>query len=381
MTLFSLSFKNTFRNRTRAFLTLSGIAVLTVAFIFLRTVIAAFYGDPSTMQDDRVVVRNRISLTFPLPVAYVEKIRNVPGVAVAASSTWFGGTYIDDRHFFGKFAVDPDNYFKIYEKTMAVPPDALAAFKADRTGALIGEGLAQKHGFKVGSVIPVKGDIYPGDWKFTVRGLYKAKDAFLNESMFFHEKYLTESGPERSRGYIGTVTVLVKDPARSPQVCKDIDALFSNSSHETLTESEKAFNLSFVTGSEAIIKALEAVSMVLLVIMLLILGNTLAMAVRERTGEIAVLRTIGFVPRQMVLLSLAEGLWLALLGGLVGVAVASPLLSAFAKASSDFISMPADNPWTLPALGIAVAMGLLAGALPAMQAARIDVVAALRRAE
>jgi putative ABC transport system permease protein len=381
MTLVWLSFKNAFRNKTRAFLTLAGVAVLTVAFIFLRTTISAWMGETSTIQDDRIIVRNRISLTFPLPESYTEKVRSVPGVDIAAGSSWFGGTYKDGKIFFATFAVEAEPYFKIFEKNLTVSPEAMKEFQADRTGALIGEGLAKKLDLKVGSVVSLKGDIYPGDWKFMVRGFFKAKDEWLDQSLYFHQKYLTESVPERRQGYIGTITVLVKDAAQSPRVCKDIDALFANSAHETLTESEKAFNLSFVTGSEAIIKALEAVSLVLLVIMLLILGNTLAMAVRERTGEIAVLRTIGFVPRQMMLLALSEGLWLGLLGGALGLVLANPLLSGFAKVAENFFVMPKDNPWLWPALGIAVAMGLVAGAIPSWQASRVDVVSALRRAE
>lgn len=381
MNLFTLSLRNAFRNHTRAGLTLAGIAVLTFAFIFLRTVITSFIGDTSAMLEDRLVTRNRISLTFQLPMNYLDKIRAVPGVTVAAPANWFGGTYIDERNFFAKFAVEPDSYFKVYEKSIAVAPEDLRAFAADKTGCLIGGALAKKYNFTKGSVIRVKGDIYPGNWAFTVRGIAKAKDSFADMSLYFQHEYLDDSLPQIRRGYMGMVSLLIKDPAQSPQVVQAIDTLFANSAYETLTQSEKAFSLSFITGSEVIFGALQAISGVLLVIMLLILGNTLSMAVRERMSEIAVLRTIGFVPRQILWLSLGEGVWLGMIGGLLGILISNPILTVFAKAAGNFLALPNGNLWMAPAIAISVAMGLIAGAIPAVQASRINVVTALRRAE
>jgi len=380
MNLPKLAFRNTFRNRTRALLTIGGVAVLVVAFIFLRTVISAYRSTVDNARTDRLVTRNRVSLAVPLPLADFEKIKSVPGVTAVTYTNWFGGTYIDSRHFFARFAIDPDTYFDVF-KDVAVAPPALAAFKADRTGCLVGQALAAKYGFKVGDVIHLRGDFYPGDWAFTVRGTFKGVNSFQDDAMFMQWKAIDQSLPEAQRGSVSQYTVLVKEADRSSQIAKAIDAQFASSANETITESEQSFTLGFLTGSAAIISALDVVSIVLLVIMLLILGNTLAMAVRERTGELAVLRTIGFKPNTLLVLALAEGLWLSLIGGVIGAIVSRPVISVFLKAASGFVSAASANAWTLPALLVAVAAGLLAAAIPGYRASSVNIINALRRAE
>jgi len=380
MNLPKLAFKNTFRNRTRAMLTIGGVAVLVVAFIFLRTVISAYRDTAQNARTDRLVTRNRVSLALSLPLADFEKIKSVPGVTAVTYTNWFGGTYIDSRHFFARFAIDPDTYFDVF-KDVKVTPQALGAFKEDRTGALVGEALAAKYGFKVGDVIHLKGDFYPGDWAFTVRGTFKGVNSFQDDGMFMQWKAIDQSLPDAQRGTVSQYTVLVKDADRSSQIAKAIDAQFASSANETLTESEQSFTLGFLAGSAAIISALDIVSLVLIVIMLLILGNTLAMAVRERTGELAVLRTIGFKPNTLFVLALAEGLWLSLIGGVVGAIVARPVISAFLKAASGFVTAASGDAWTLPALLVAVGVGLLAAAIPGYRASTINILNALRRAE
>jgi len=380
MNLPVLALRNTFRNRTRAVLTIGSVAVLVVAFVFLRTIISAYHSTVDNARSDRLVTRNRVSLAMPLPLADFEKIKNVPGVTAVTYSDWFGGTYIDSRHFFARFAIDPDTYFTVF-KDIAVKPEAIAAFKADRTGCLVGEGLADKYGFKVGDVIHLKGDIYPGDWAFTVRGTFKGTSSFQNGAMFIQWKALDQSLPEAERGIVGSYTELVKDADHSPETAKAIDALFASSANETLTESEQSFSLGFLTGAAAIVSALDIVSIVLLVIMLLILGNTLAMAVRERIGELAVLRTIGFKPNKLFFLALAEGLWLSLIGGVIGALAARPVIGAFLKVASGFLSGASADRWTIPALLVAVAVGLLAAAIPGLRASSVNIVNALRRAE
>jgi len=380
MNLPKLALRNTFRNRARALLTIGGVAVLVVAFVFLRTVVSAYRSTVNNSRSDRLVTRNRVSLALPLPLADFEKIKAVPGATTVTYSNWFGGTYIDSRHFFARFAVDPDTYFQVF-KDVVVTPEALAAFKADRTGSLVGEGLVEKYGFKVGDVIHLKGDIYPGDWAFTVRGTFKGSNSFQNSSMFMQWRAIDKSLPDTQRGTVSQYTTLVKDADHSPEVGKAIDALFASSANETLTESEEAFTLGFLMGSAAIITALDVVSVVLLVIMLLILGNTMAMAVRERTGELAVLRTIGFKPNKLLALALAEGLWISLIGGILGAIVARPVIGGFLKYSGGFVTGASANAWTLPAVLIALAVGLLAAAIPGFRASSVNIVNALRRAE
>jgi len=380
-----LALRNTFRrNLTRAMLTFGGVAVLTLAFVFLRTIISAFSFSSDEAKVDRLITRNRISLVFPLPLAYLDKIKTVPGVTAVSYSNWFQGIYKDQRNFFAKFAIDPDDYFKVYPEIQVDPAD-LAAFRADRTGCLIGEELAKKYDFKKGDLIKVKGDIYPGDWAFTVEGILHTKNSFEAGSLYFQWKYLDSGIPEANRGKVGTFEELVADPARSAEIEKQIDALFQSSANETKTESEQTFILGFVNGSRAIVAALQAVSFAMLFIMLLIMGNTLAMSLRERTGELAVMRTLGFRPHHLVELLLSEGFWLALAGGLLGFAGSLWVVGRFVKILGGFLSPDTVNKllwrWSLPSVAMAIGVGLLASLIPAYRAARINVISALRRAE
>ncbi len=381
MTLPSLAFRNALlRNKTRALLTLLAVAVLVLAFVFVRTVVSAFFEGPANAHADRLAVRNRISLVVPLPLADFDKIKAVPGVSKVTYSNWFGGQYIDARHFFARFAVDPASYFDVYNDVQIAPAD-LADFKGDRTGCLIGEKLAPKYGFKKGDIIKLKGDIYPGDWSFKVDGIFGSADPFMNQSMLFQWKYLDSSLDSNRQGYVGTYSVTVADASGGAEVAKAIDTLFASSAYETRTESEKTFILGFINGSSAIIGALETVSFVLMVIMLLILGNTLAMALRERTNELAVLRTLGYRPGQLMSLALQEGVWLSVIGGVLGALASPPIVKGFAVNTQGFINGELVWRWVAPALGIALLMGILASMWPAYRASKIDIVQALRRIE
>ncbi len=381
MTLPSLAFRNALlRNKTRALLTLLAVAVLVLAFVFLRTVVSAFFEGPANAHADRLAVRNRISLVVPLPLADLDKIKAVPGVSKVTYSNWFGGVYVEPRNFFARFAVDPATYFDVYSDVQIDPAD-LAAFKGDRTGCLIGAKLAPKFGFKKGDTIKLKGDIYPGDWSYKVDGIFASSDPFMNQSMLFQWKYLDSSLDPARQGYVGTYSVTVADASRGPEVARAIDTLFASSAYETRTESEKTFILGFINGSSAIIGALETVSFVLLVIMLLILGNTLSMALRERTNELAVLRTLGYRPGQLMSLALQEGVWLSLIGGVIGALVSGPIVKSFAVNTQGFINGELVWRWVGPALGIALVMGIVASLWPAYRASKIDIVQALRRIE
>ena len=381
MTLPSLAFRNALlRNKTRAILTLLAVAALVLAFVFLRTVVSAFFEGPANAHSDRLAVRNRISLVVPLPLADFDKIKAVPGVTSVTYSNWFGGVYIEPRNFFAQFAVDPASYFDVYNDVQ-IDPAELATFKTDRTGCLLGEKLAPKYGFKKGDTIKLKGAIYPGDWSFKVDGIFKSTDPFMDQSMLFQWKYLDSAQAADRQGYVGTYSVTVADASRGPEVAKAIDTVFASSAYETRTESEKTFILGFINGSSAIIGALETVSFVLLVIMLLILGNTLSMALRERTNELAVLRTLGYRPGQLMSLALQEGVWLSLIGGVLGALVSPPIVKGFAINTQGFINGELVWRWVGPALGIALTMGILASLWPAYRASKIDIVQALRRIE
>jgi putative ABC transport system permease protein len=262
VTLTGFALRNAFlRNKTRSFLTIAGTVVAALAFVFLRTVLSAWYANAEASASDRIVTRNAISIIQPLPLSYRDRIAQVPGVTKVTFSNWFGGVYKDRKNFFAQFAIDPASGLDVFN--LRFVQGKKEDFIGDRNSCIVGTKLAEKYGFKLGDTVPLQGDIYPGDWRFK-----------LNEGL-----------PQGRKDLIGVYTATVANAADSPRVIRDIDALFSNSDNETHTETEKAFRLQFVTGSGAILGALQAVSIVILAIMALILGNTLAMGLRERTSS------------------------------------------------------------------------------------------------
>jgi putative ABC transport system permease protein len=377
--------KSAFRNRLRTTLTAFGVAIAIVAFLFLRTFISAWYAGANASSSDRMVVRNKISIIFPLPLSYVDKIKQIPGVEEVSYDNWFGGIYIDERNFFAQFAAD-DGLFKLYPEAV-VAPEQLEAYMQDRTGALVGERLADKYKWKLGDKVTLKGAIYPGDWNFTVRGIYSSTNKNFDVStMFFHWKYLNEGMEERLRNQIGVVILKVKSGVDSSQVAGAVDRTFNNSLAETRTESEKQFQLEFISMASAIIDAIQVISIVVLIILMLILGNTLAMATRERTTEYAVMRAIGFRPAHVVWLVLGEGFVIAAFGVALGVAMAAPVLKFFAqifeRLMGGFLGAFDLDPKAIAlAIGVSLALGMLASVIPAWRSGRLKIVDALRRIE
>jgi putative ABC transport system permease protein len=384
VTLPGLAMRNAlFRNKTRSFLTIFGVVLSAVAFLFLRTILTAWYASAEASSADRVVTRNAISLINPLPLSYAARIAQVPGVTKVTWSNWFGGIYKDRKNFFAQFAIDGPSALEVF--SLRFRQGSKQDFLADRNACLVGKGLAEKYGWKVGDTIPLFSEIYPGDWKFRVAGIIEGTDdQSIANVMYFHWARLNEALPANRKDTVGLFTATVANASESPRVIRDIDALFANSDNETHTETEKAFRLSFVTGSGAILSALEAVSGVILVIMALILGNTLAMGLRERTPEVGAMRAIGFLPRHVRNLALGEGALLGGIGGLVGVVVARPILSGFGRAMAQFgflsnVSFKLST--GIATVVVAAAIGAAASAFPAVQAARLAIVDALRRQE
>ena len=384
MTLTGIALRNAFlRNKTRSVLTTLGVVLSVVAFLFLRTVLTAWYSSSEASAADRVVTRNAISLTSPLPLSYVQRILQVPGVTHLTYMNWFGGIYKDPKNFFAQFAIDPATMTQVFPmKFIEGKPED---FIADRNSCIVGKNLASRFGWKLGDTVPLQSQIYPGDWKFRIVGIIEGiDDPSVNGVMYFQWARLNEGLPDRIKNSIGFLEATVANPADSPRVIRDIDALFANSDNETHTETEKAFRLSFVTGSSAILSALEAVSAVILVIMALILGNTLAMGLRERTPEMGAMRAIGFLPQHIRILTLSEGALLGLTGGLLGSILARPILRGFGMAMSQmgFLSNITYKFSTGVATVLAAAaIGAAAAAFPAVQAARLGIVDALRRQE
>jgi len=384
MELLLLIVRSAFRNRLRTLLTSVGVAVAIVAFLFLRTFISAWYVGVDAASADRLVVRNKIAITFPLPLAYVNKVRAVPGVSDVSYMNWFGGVYLEEKNFFGQFASEVETLLAVYPE-LVLTPEEKKAWLADRRGCIVGPLLAQKYGFKIGDKIVIKGTIYPGDWEFTVRGIYSStQKSFDMQTMYFHWAYLNESQPERLKDQVGILLVRVADPSRSTEVASTIDKTFQNSLAETRSESEKSFQLSFISMASAIITAIQIVSGVILVILMLILGNTLAMATRERTTEYATMRAIGFQPHHIVALVIGEGFVVAAVGALLGVVLATPILkwvsAVFAKEVPGFLGeFHLDGKAVLVAVAFSLVGGMVAAALPAYRAGRLKIVDALRR--
>ena len=384
MTLAGLAVRNAFlRNKTRAFLTVLGTMVAALAFVFLRTVLAAWYASSEASAADRLVTRNAISIIQPLPLSYRDRIANVEGVTKVTFSNWFGGVYKDRKNFFAQFAIDAKSALDVF--SIRFVEGTKEAFLDDRNSCIIGRRLADRFHFRLGDTVPLSSEIYPGDWRFKVAGIVEGvDDESVANTMYFHWQRLNETVPQAQKDMVGVYTITVADAARSPEVARKIDGIFANSDYETHTETEKSFRLQFVQGSSAILYALEVVSGVILLIMALILGNTLAMGLRERTPEIGAMRAIGFLPKHVRGISIVEGILLGVVGGVIGVVLARPTLIGFGRmlSSIGFLTGVGFNLRTAAlTIGCAGLIGALASALPAWTAGRMQVVDALRRQE
>ncbi|WP_395006397.1 ABC transporter permease [Undibacterium sp.] len=382
MFIFRLLLKNAFRHKLRTLLTMVGLVVAICAFGLLRTIIDAWYAGVDGTSSVRLITRNSISLTFPLPLSYAERLRNVEGVTGVSWSNWFGGVYITERNFFPQFAVEPASYLALYPEYV-LKDEEKKAFILDRQGAIVGRKLANEYGWKIGDQIPLRGTIFPGTWTFTLRGIWDGVDAKTDESQFlFHWQLLAESNRQRlKRGadYVGVYVVRINEPDNAPIVSERIDALFKNSLGETLTETEKAFQLGFVSMSEAILVAVNAVSFVIIIIIMAVMANTMTMTARERLAEYATLKALGFSPGFVVKLLFGESLMIALIGGGAGLLLTLPIAAGFAKAVGTlFPTFMVSQTTMLLQILASVIVGVVAAAWPAWKMSRIDIVNGLR---
>jgi putative ABC transport system permease protein len=374
--------RNALRHKLRTLLTVLGIVVAIVAFGLLRTVVDAWYAGANASSSTRLVTRNAVSLVFPMPITYAQKIRQVDGVAGVSWANWFGGVYVTERNFFPQFAIDAATYLPMYPE-FVLEDEERKAFLMDRAGAIVGRKLAAEYGWKVGDTIPLRGTIYPGTWSFTLRGIYEGAEASTDESaMYFHWSYLNEKVKQRfprRADQIGVFVVEIRDPARAAEVAAAIDATFRNSLAETLTETEKAFQLGFIAMTETILLVIQAVSFVVIVIIMAVMANTMAMTARERNAEYATLKALGFRGAFVAGLILAESLAIALAGGLAGIALTHPVAAAFAGAVGTLFPVFIVSETTmLLQLAAAVLVGTVAAIGPAWHAARLRVVEGLR---
>ena len=333
MRILKLIYKNTLRHKLRSSLTILGIAIAVIAFGLLRTVVTAWYVGVEASAADRLITRHSVSFIFPLPYSYKEKIEGIPGVAEVSFSNWFGGTYKDKNNFFARMAV-ADNIFDIYPE-YDVPKEQQDVYKKERNSCVVGKDIAEKYNFKLGDIITMDGDIYPGQWEFVVRGIYQPKYKTTDGTqMFFHWEYLNERMTKEMPGRandVGWYIIKIKDPSQSATISEKVDALLKNSPAETKTETERAFNQGFLASTSAIITAMNVMSFMIIGIIMLVLGNTMIMASRERTREYAVFKTLGFSGFHMIGLILGESMFIACLGSFAGLLLVFPIVASFEK--------------------------------------------------
>lgn len=377
-----LVLKNSWRNRRRTFLT---IASITVSMCLLGVMISVYHSlylsDPTPEQALRLVTRNKISLTQPLPQSYRNRIRQIPGVREVLVSDWFGGTYKDPKNFFSRFAADADLVFKVY-KDLRIPDDQRLAFEHDRTGCVIGRDIANKYNLHLGDKLTLVGDIYPGDYEFTIRGIF---DADRNtEYMYFSREYLEQSLPEDRRGAAGVFTMLIDDTGSAARIAQTIDDEFGNSTEQTKTESEQAYLVGFTALLGNVKMFLILISAAVMFTILLVSGNTMAMTVRERVREIGVLKTLGFTTGNILGMILGEALAISLAGGALGYLLSAGLTSSLAHSPVGQFLPPAP-PLDLAVGSVCVAtacvIGLISSLIPAAGAAGTSIVEALRSSD
>ncbi|MFH0810621.1 MAG: FtsX-like permease family protein [Pseudomonadota bacterium] len=384
--LLKLIFRNAMRHRLRSALTVLGMAVAILSYGLLSTVIDAWYAGANAASANRLVTRNAVSLMFTLPLSYGPKIKAVPHVKRVSYANWFAGTYIDSKNFFPQFAAEPEGFLAVFPEFLLSEAQK-RDFVRERNSAVAGRKLATKYGWRLGDIITLKGTIYPGQYDFVLRGIYRGARPNVDETQFiFHWNYLNErikkTMPEmvEMADHVGWYIAEIDDPKAAARVSRTIDATFANSLAETLTETEKAFQLGFVSMTEVIVQAIRVVSFVVIGIIMIVLANTMAMSARERANEYAVLKTLGFSGGFLFAMIAGESLVLAAAGGLVGLALTFPAAAAFGSALSSFLPVFQVSPATLAAAGgAALLVGLLAALQPAWQATHLKIADALGR--
>ena len=384
MSDFSLVLANLFSHKLRTALMMVAILIAFLIFGFLAGIQNGLDSAGGSASESRLVTVNKINFTQPMPIAYVNRIRAVEGVSTVSFANWFGGYYQDSRQNMVAFAVDVETYLHIYRDDIALAPDQRAAFLSTRTGLVAGRKLAERYGWKLGDRIPLSSNIYTNKntgtqtWDFTLVGIMDPATEEANpEFVLFHQEYFNES-VTFGRDTAGWIVIETVDPARNGAVADQIDAMFANSPAETSTDTEKAFNQAFIAQLGNLTLIITWVVGAAFFTILMIVGNTMAMAVRERTKEIGVMKTLGFPDGRIFRLVLGESLLLSLLGGLPGLGLAALGLSAIREG----IGMPglALAPfWAGIGVLIMLALGFLTGIVPAWNALRLNIVTALGR--
>jgi len=372
---------NLLRKKIRLALTIGSFAVALFLFAFLGVVRDAFGRGADVAGADRLVIINRTSIINPIPLSYRDKILRIPGVKVITHNNWFGGVYKDEKNFFPQFVIDPENQRQVFPE-FTVPDDQWNKFLADREGAIVGARTMDRFQWKIGDRIPIKTTIFGGGaWEFNIDGVYHGKLAQDDETQFWLQwDYFEERVPERVKGNVGWYVLRVNDPDQSPRVAKAIDAEFANSPYETKTETESAFAAGWVKQFGNIQFLIVTIGAVVFFTLLLVTGNTMAISVRERTPELAILKAIGFSDRSVLFFVLGESFAIALVGGVLGLLLAVGLVPVLANALNGMLPVLILSP-ALIAFGLLTALivGIASGILPGIGAMRMRVVNALRR--
>ena len=383
MKYFSLIWSALFRSKTRTFLTLLSVIAAFLLFGLLDSVRVAFNSGSSVAGADRLVVASRLSITQMLPKSLLTEIEATPGVKKTAYAAWFGGMYQDPKNFFPNFSVSP-NYFEMYPEYV-VKPDQLKAWQNERTGAIVGAALAKRHGWKVGDTIPLQATIFPqkdgsNAWPLKLSGIFEVADDKRKgeeNTLVFHWKYFDEAN-QYVNGNVGWYMVKLDNMDHASRVAKAIDAISLNSDHETKTQTEQAFNQSFAKQFADIGLIVTAIMAAVFFTLVLLTGNTMAQAVRDRIPELAVLKTLGFTNGTVLTLVLVESVLLIVLGGVIGMGLAAIIIPAVSAMSGGMIALggiPKET-WFV-GLALMVGIGIVVGALPAMRAMRLKIVDAL----
>ncbi len=379
MTLSRFVTKNAFRNKRRSILTVLSIAFSLLLLTLMMTIWRAFYLDEGSAESaERLVVRHRVSLTFNLPGYYREKMRAVPGVVAVVPNTWFQGVYKDQKpeNFFPRFGTDPEEFFKVY-RDIEMPADQVAAWQRDRQGVIVDDTLARKYGWRLGDRFVLQGDIYPVDLELYVRGIFHSSPD--NKSVYFNAKYVEEA-VERFKGKAGTFTILAASPGDVSKIASTVDDMFRNAPEPTKSESEKAFGLEFVAMMGNVKAFILMLCSAVVFATLLVSANTMAMSIRERTREVAVLKTLGFTRRSVLGLFVSEAVALALAGGMIGVGLAYLLVYIVTHLPQffSFYNLKVTLGMWVVALFVSGLVGLMSSLLPSYHASKVNIVDGLR---
>ena len=383
MLILKVLFRNAFRNKLRTGLTILGITIAILAFGLLRTLISAWYAGVEASSATRLVTRNAVSIIFPLPHFYKDKIQQVNGVKTVSYGTWFGGVYGEEKNFFANFAVEARSFLDLYPEFI-IPEDNKESFLKDQKGCVIGKKLAAKFGWKIGDIVTLKGTIFLGNWDFVVRGIYQGRDKDTDESqLFFHWNYLNEMTKKVLSPWgdqVGYYMVGVARQEVAGDVAVAIDQIFKNSLAETLTETEKAFQQGFVAMSGAIVMAIQIVSFVVIFIIMAVVANTMAMTTRERIGEYAILKTLGFGGGHITALIFGESLVITIIGCLLGVAATFPGTKIISKELGTYFPVFNIGGETILLNFIAaLTIAFVAAIIPTRRAIKIRIADGLRR--